>query len=121
MSASAQTTTQVLVLRPQPQGDLVGEMDVTVQSNECGQRAAVVRIPAVAVPQRRHPAGGVRAGPGNVSDPDAEPPTTTATQNRRHRQDRVWPGRLTRFAQKRLRALAIYVSFECKPIDLEEL
>jgi serine/threonine protein kinase, bacterial len=41
-------TTQVLSLRPQPPGGLVGEMTVTVQSNECGQQGAVVRAPAVA-------------------------------------------------------------------------
>jgi serine/threonine protein kinase, bacterial len=43
-----QATTQVLSLRPQPQGELVGEMTVTVQSNECDQRGAVLRVPAVA-------------------------------------------------------------------------
>jgi serine/threonine protein kinase, bacterial len=41
-------TTQVLSLRPRPQGELVGEMTVTVQSNECDQRGAVIRAPAVA-------------------------------------------------------------------------
>jgi serine/threonine-protein kinase len=43
-----QATTQVLSLRPQPQGELVGEMTVTVQSNECDQQGAVLRAPAVA-------------------------------------------------------------------------
>ncbi|OBA75847.1 hypothetical protein A5641_23680 [Mycobacterium sp. 1554424.7] len=43
-----QATTQVLSLRPRPQGGLVGEMTVTVQSNECGQQGAVLRAPAVA-------------------------------------------------------------------------
>jgi serine/threonine protein kinase, bacterial len=43
-----QATTQVLSLRPQPPGELVGEMTVTVQSNECDQRGAVLRAPAVA-------------------------------------------------------------------------
>lgn len=47
-STGTQTTTQVLSLRPQPVGDLVGEMTVTVRSNECGQQGAVIRIPAVA-------------------------------------------------------------------------
>ena len=46
--AQTETTSEVLSLRPRPQGDLVGEEEVTVQSNECGQRAAVIRIPAVA-------------------------------------------------------------------------
>lgn len=44
--AKSQTTVQTLVLRPNPQGDLVGEMELVVQSDECGQRASVVRIPA---------------------------------------------------------------------------
>jgi serine/threonine protein kinase, bacterial len=43
-----QAMTQVLSLRPQPLGELVGEMTVTVQSNECDQRGAVLRAPAVA-------------------------------------------------------------------------
>jgi serine/threonine-protein kinase len=46
--AGTHATTQVLSLRPQPQGDLAGEMTVTVQSNECGQQGAVLRTPAVA-------------------------------------------------------------------------
>ncbi len=40
-------TTQVLSLRPSPQGEFVGEMTVTVQSNECDQLGAVVRAPAM--------------------------------------------------------------------------
>ncbi len=47
-SAATQTTTLVLSLRPQPHGDFVGEQTLTVQTNECGQRSAVIRIPAVA-------------------------------------------------------------------------
>jgi serine/threonine-protein kinase len=43
-----QATTQVLSLRPRPQGGLAGEMTVTVRSNECGQRGAVLRAPAQA-------------------------------------------------------------------------
>lgn len=73
-AASTQATTQVLSLRPQPVGDLVGEMVVTVHSNECGQQGAVIRIPAVAS----------RSGdlPPAVSVPDpvtipANPPATT--------------------------------------------
>ena len=42
-----QATTVVLSLRPQPWGEFVGEETVTVQTNECGQRSAVMRIPAV--------------------------------------------------------------------------
>ena len=44
--AKSQTTVQTLVLRPNPQGDLVGEMELVVQTDECGQRASVVRVPA---------------------------------------------------------------------------
>lgn len=47
-SQATQTTTMVVSLRPQTQGDFVGEETVTVQSNECGQQSAVVRIPTVA-------------------------------------------------------------------------
>jgi serine/threonine-protein kinase len=43
-----QATTQELSLRPRPQGGLAGEMTVTVRSNECGQRGAVLRAPAQA-------------------------------------------------------------------------
>jgi serine/threonine-protein kinase len=42
-----QATTVVLSLRPQPRGPFIGEETVTVQTNECGQRSAVTRIPAV--------------------------------------------------------------------------
>lgn len=45
--AQNQTTLQTLSVRLQPQGHLVGEMTVTVQSNECGQQGVVVRIPTV--------------------------------------------------------------------------
>jgi serine/threonine protein kinase, bacterial len=67
--AQTQTTSQVLSLRPRPQGDFVGEEEVTVQTNECGQRAAVIRIPALAsrsgdVPQAV-----------NVPDPATIPPS----------------------------------------------
>ncbi len=47
-SQATQTTTMVVSLRPQTQGDFVGEETVTVQTNECGQQSAVVRIPTVA-------------------------------------------------------------------------
>lgn len=45
---ATQSTTLVLSLEPQANGDFVGEETVTVQSDECGQRSAVIRIPAVA-------------------------------------------------------------------------
>ncbi|OBA58283.1 serine/threonine protein kinase [Mycobacterium sp. 1100029.7] len=44
--AKSQTTVQTLVLRPTPQTDLVGEMELVVQTDECGQRGSVVRVPA---------------------------------------------------------------------------
>ncbi|OBK29673.1 serine/threonine protein kinase [Mycobacterium asiaticum] len=47
-AAAAQLTTQVLTLRPQPHGDLVGQMTVTVKSNECSQAGGVIRIPTMA-------------------------------------------------------------------------
>jgi serine/threonine protein kinase, bacterial len=76
--ANTQTTTQVLTLRPQAQGDFAGEMTVTVQTNECGQRAAVIRIPAVAsrtgvVP----PAVNVPDPRAPSSTPAEAPPTST--------------------------------------------
>ncbi|ORW27694.1 serine/threonine-protein kinase [Mycobacterium palustre] len=46
--AAAQATTQVLSLRPGPAGELAGEMTVTAHGDECGQRGAVLRAPAVA-------------------------------------------------------------------------
>lgn len=47
-SQSTQGTTMVLALRPQPNGEFVGEEVVTVRTDECGQRSAVIRVPAVA-------------------------------------------------------------------------
>lgn len=47
-SQSTQGTTMVLALRPQPNGEFVGEEVVTVQTDECGQRSAVIRVPTVA-------------------------------------------------------------------------
>lgn len=44
--AQTQATSVVLSLRPQPAGDFLGEETVTVRTNECGQRSAVLRIPA---------------------------------------------------------------------------
>jgi serine/threonine protein kinase, bacterial len=47
-SQATQGTTLVLALRPQPNGEFVGEEIVTVQTDECGQRSAVIRVPTVA-------------------------------------------------------------------------
>ncbi len=70
--AGTHDTTQVLSLRPQPQGELVGEMTVTVQSNECAQKGGVLRAPAVATPSGEVPAAV------NVPDPATVPDTPTA-------------------------------------------
>ncbi|WP_406816412.1 serine/threonine-protein kinase [Mycobacterium sp. M23085] len=47
-SQFTQGTTMVLALRPQPNGEFVGEETVTVQTDECGQRSGVIRVPTVA-------------------------------------------------------------------------
>lgn len=75
-SASTQDTTQVLSLRPQPQGDLVGEMVVTVRSNECGQQAAVIRIPAVASRSGDVPPAVTVPDPATVPSPPSSTPTS---------------------------------------------
>jgi len=78
-AAKTQTMTQVLILRPGPQGDLVGEMDVTVQSNECGQKSAVVRIPTAATRSGDTPPGVYVPDPVTIGGaPNASgPPATT--------------------------------------------
>ena len=50
-------TTHVLSLRPQPQGNFVGEMMVVVQSNECDQQGAVLRMPAMVTRSGEVPPG----------------------------------------------------------------
>lgn len=57
-----ETATLVLTLQSQPHGDFSGEETLTVQTDECGQQSAVIRIPAVASPH-----GGV---PPGVAVPD---------------------------------------------------
>jgi serine/threonine-protein kinase len=77
-AAQTQTMMQVLMLRPEPQGDLVGEMDVTVQSNECGQKSAVVRIPTAATRSGDTPSGVYVPDPVTIGASKASgPPTTT--------------------------------------------
>jgi serine/threonine-protein kinase len=84
-AAQTQTMTQVLVLRPAPHGDLVGEMDVTVQSNECGQKSAVVRVPTAATRSGDTPPGVyvpdpvTIGGAPNASGPPATVGAPTAT------------------------------------------
>ncbi|BBX74358.1 protein kinase [Mycobacterium shinjukuense] len=79
-SASTQSTTQLLSLRPQPQGDLVGEMVVTVHSDECGQQGAVIRIPAVASRSGDLPPRVTVPDPATLPPALTEaPPTPTTT------------------------------------------
>lgn len=67
------STTQVLSLRPQ-QGELRGEMTVTVHSNECGQLGAVLRAPAVVTRTGELPPNVAVPDPAAVADTGA--PTT---------------------------------------------
>jgi serine/threonine-protein kinase len=76
-AAQTQTMMQVLMLRPEPQGDLVGEMDVTVQSNECGQKSAVVRIPTAATRSGETPSGVYVPDPVTIGAPKASGPAAT--------------------------------------------
>ncbi len=80
-SQSTQRTTLVLALRPQPNGEFVGEEVVTVQTDECGQRSAVIRVPtvasrtgevppAVAVPE---PGSGPQSPEGHGAAPTVTP------------------------------------------------
>lgn len=69
--ASAQTTIQVLTLQPQPEGDLVGEMAITVKTNECSQLGGLIRIPTVASRDGDIPPAV------NVPDPVTVTPATT--------------------------------------------
>jgi serine/threonine protein kinase, bacterial len=79
-TAHTQTTTQVLALRPQPQGNFVGEMTVSVQTNECGQRGAVIRVPTVASRTGAAPPGVRIQEPGTApGSPTATPSAPTAS------------------------------------------
>ncbi|WAC89941.1 serine/threonine-protein kinase [Mycobacterium sp. Aquia_213] len=73
-AAKSQTTVQQLVLRPNPQGDLVGEMELGVQTDECGQRGATVRVPAKLSRAEDTPTGIYVPDPVSVPEP-AGPPT----------------------------------------------
>jgi serine/threonine protein kinase, bacterial len=77
--AGMHATTQVLSLRSQSQGELSGEMTVAVQSNECAQRGAVVRAPAVAIRSGDVPPAVI------VPDPATVPDTSTAPITPPHR------------------------------------
>lgn len=79
-----QTQTQVLTLRPEPNGNLVGEMEVRVHSNECGEKAATIRVPSTANRTGDTPPGvyvpdPARAGAGPGEVPEENTPTTTPT------------------------------------------
>ncbi|OBH03379.1 hypothetical protein A5696_07930 [Mycobacterium sp. E2699] len=69
-----QATTQVLSLRPRPQGEFAGDMTVTVQSDECGQLGAVLRAPAVATRSGDLPSGVTVPDPAGALEPHASPP-----------------------------------------------
>ncbi|WAJ46861.1 serine/threonine-protein kinase [Mycobacterium sp. Aquia_216] len=74
-AAKSQTTVQKLVLRPNPQGDLVGEMELGVQTDECGQRGATVRVPAKLTRAADTPTGVYVPDPVSVPE-SADPPST---------------------------------------------
>jgi serine/threonine-protein kinase len=73
--AQTETTSQVLSLRPRPEGDFVGEEEVRVQTNECGQRAAVIRIPALASRSGDVPPAVNVPDPATINDNPAAIPT----------------------------------------------
>lgn len=56
-AVATQTTTQALSLRPRRDGELAGEMTVTVHSGECHQLGAVLRAPVVAARTGEVPPG----------------------------------------------------------------
>lgn len=70
-----QAATVVLSLKPRPGGDLAGEETVTVQSNECAQRSAVIRIPAIL--SRSGDVPPAVTGPDPATTADAPGPPTT--------------------------------------------
>ncbi len=74
-----QATTVVLSLRPQPRGEFVGEETVTVQTSECGQRSAVMRIPAVLSRSGDVPPAVTGLDPGTATSPTPAPPSITAS------------------------------------------
>ncbi|MEZ0353564.1 serine/threonine-protein kinase [Mycobacterium sp. pR1184] len=80
----SQTTVQTLALRPNPQGDLVGEMDLVVQTDECGQRGSVIRVPATMARTADAPSGVYVPDPISVPEPTglltAAPPAPSGTK-----------------------------------------
>lgn len=82
-AANTQATTQVLTLRPEAHGELVGQVVVTVHSDECGEQGAVIRIPAVVSRHSEIPPAVTVPNPAQLPavPPGAspEPPATTTT------------------------------------------
>ena len=74
--AGMHDTTQVLSLRPQPQGEFVGEMTGNVQSNECAQKGGVLRAPAVATRSAEVPTAVTVPDPATIPDASIAPTTT---------------------------------------------
>jgi serine/threonine-protein kinase len=81
-AAGTHVTAQVLSLRPQPQGDLTGEMTITVQTNDCGQQGAVVRAPAVASRTADVPSDVIVPDPVTIPDTSAAPTTSPSGPHR---------------------------------------
>jgi serine/threonine-protein kinase len=94
-SADTQTTTQVVSLRPQPQGDLVGEMVIRVSTDECRQKGGVIRIPTVASRSGEIPPAVNVPNPVSIppSESPASSPTTTAAPSETPSTGPVGPGR----------------------------
>ncbi|OBK12910.1 serine/threonine protein kinase [Mycobacterium asiaticum] len=76
---STQTTVQVVAFSPQPQGSLVGEMTVTVKTDECGQQGGVIRIPTQAGRTGDIAPGVNVPDPIRVTPTTSDPPTVTST------------------------------------------
>jgi serine/threonine protein kinase, bacterial len=74
-----QQTLQSLSLRLRAQDELVGEMKVVVQSNECGQLNAVVRVPTVASHSGDVPPAVNLPDPASVPPSTSTAPTTTTS------------------------------------------
>ncbi|CAM3121102.1 serine/threonine protein kinase [Mycobacterium intermedium] len=78
-TASTESTTQVLSLRPQPLGELTGEMVVTVHTDECGQGGKVIRIPAVVTRSGDVPPAVILPDPRLIPNAPKDSPTPTTT------------------------------------------
>ena len=82
-AAGVHATTQVLSLRPQSQGGFAGEMTVTVLTNECVQKGAVLRAPALATRSGEAPPAVTVPDPATVPGTPTGPTTgPTSTPHR---------------------------------------